>query len=118
MKMWMASLNRALSPKAYNSTNMVKINYQDETQAANDLYWTVEKLKDADDDNLLETNERFEITIGSDIAGSDGGNLIDALTTNLTANKTFTLEVLTPIDAVLVIERTTPAYIDTIMDLR
>ena len=102
-----------------DSTNVVVINYQDEDQTVNDLYWSIEKLGNADADNLLETNERFEITIGSGTPGEDGGNLCNALpTANLTVNKTFNLEVLTPVGAVLQIERTTPAYIDTIMNLR
>ena len=101
-----------------DSTNVVVINYQDEDQAANDLYWTVTKLGNADDDELLENNERFEITVGSDTETSAGGNLIDALATDLTVKKTFNIEVLTPVGAVLVIERTTPAYIDTIINLR
>ena len=98
------------------STNKVVISYIDDDQAVNDLYWTVTKLGNADADDLLESNEKFEITIG----GSTGtiGDLCNALTTNLTVNKTFNLEVLTPVGAVLTIERTTPAYIDTIMNLR
>ncbi len=102
-----------------SSTNVVVLNYQDEDQVANDLYWTVTKLGNADADNLLENNERFQITVGNTANGtSAGGNLIDALGTDLTVKKTFNLEVLTPVGAVLVIERTTPAYIDTIMNLR
>jgi flagellin FlaB len=102
---------------AGNSQNLVIVNYHDENQTVNDLYWTVEKLGNADDDDLLEANERFKISVGSDTAGSDGGNLINALASNLTADKTFTLEVLTPAGTVLVIERTAPAYIDTEMKL-
>ncbi len=100
-----------------SSPNVVVINYLDDSQALNDLYWTITKLGSADSDNLLEINERFEITIGSDTAASGGGNLIDALTTDLTVKKTFNLEILTPVGATLVIERTTPPYIDTIMNL-
>jgi len=100
------------------SQNVVVINYQYDAQAINDLYWTISKLGNADADELLETNERFEITIGSSSNGTSGGNLIDALTTDLTVKKTFNLEVLTPVGAVLIIERTTPAYIDTVMNLR
>ena len=103
---------------ADSSTNVVVINYQDDDQTAEDLYWTVEQLGNTDGDDLLENNERFEITIGSDTAGSAGGNLIDALTTDLTVKKTFNIEILTPVGAVMVIERTTPAYIDTVMNLR
>ncbi len=100
------------------SQNVVVINYQDDDQAVNDLYWTISKLGNADTDSLLETNERFEITVGSTANGTSGGNLIDALTTDLTVKKTFNLEVLTPVGATLVIERTIPAYIDNIMNLR
>jgi archaellin len=67
---------------------------------------------------LLETNEKFQISIGSDTPNEDGGNLVDALEPDLGVNTTFTLEVLTPAGAVLQIERTTPAYIDPIMNLR
>ena len=104
------------SPTA--SSNVVVINYQDDDQTANDLYWTVSKLGNADSDELLESNERFEITVGSSSNGTSGGNLYDALTTKLTVKKTFNLEILTPVGATLTIERTTPAYIDTIMNLR
>jgi len=99
------------------STNKVVINYVDQDQTTEDLYWTVTKLGGADTDDLLEQNEKFEITIGNSADGSGGGNLIDALTPYLTVNKTFTIEVLTPVGAVLQIERTTPATIDSIMNL-
>jgi flagellin FlaB len=101
-----------------SATNVVVINYQDESQAVDNLYWTVSKLGNADGDDLLEDNERFEITIGSSTATSDGGNLIDALDPNLNVKTTFDLEILTPVGAVLAIERTTPAYMDLIMNLR
>ena len=100
------------------STNVIVINYVDEDQTADDLYWTVTKLGNADADDLLESNERFQITIGSSTPSSAGGNLVNALDPDLTVKKTFNLEVLTPVGAVLVIERTIPPYIDTIMNLR
>ena len=100
-----------------SSSNKVVISYIDQDQKVNDLYWTVTKLGDDDGDDLLELNEKFEITIGSSSVSSGGGNLVDALTTDLVVNKTFTIEVKTPVGAILNIERTTPAYIDTIMNL-
>jgi len=103
---------------ASGSSNKVVISYIDQDQQFNDLYWTVTKLGSDDGDDLLESNERFQITIGSGTAGSGAGNLVDALTTDLTVNKTFTLELKPSTGAVLVIERTTPPYIDTIMNLR
>jgi len=100
------------------STNKVIINYVDEYQEVYDLYWTVTKLGNADEDDLLEQNEKFQIVIGES-TGSAGGNLLDALSTSpMGINRTFSLVVMCPAGAVLEIERTTPAYIDTIMNLR
>ena len=92
----------------------VVINYIDEAQAKNDLWWTVTKLGNADDDYLLENNEKFKITVG----GAAGGDLIDALTVDLNINTTFSMVIQTPVGAVLEIERTTPPYLDVIMNLR
>jgi archaellin len=97
------------------SDNVVVINYQDADQTVDDLYWEITKLGNADSDDLLETNERFEINIGD----TDGtGDLIDALSTSaLSVKETFNLEILTPAGATLTIERTTPAWIDAIVNL-
>ena len=102
---------------AGGSSNKVVLSYIDQDQKVNDLYWTVTKLGDADGDELLEMDEKFEVTIGNSANGTGGGNLVDALTTPLTVNKTFTIEVKPAVGAVLNIERTIPAYIDTIMNL-
>ncbi len=97
-----------------NSTNVVVINYTDQDQTAEDLFWTISKLGNADTDDLLEAEERFEVTIGSAT-----GNLLDCLTSsNLTVKKTFNIEILTPGGATLNIERTTPAWMDAIVNLR
>ena len=103
---------------ASSSNNVVVISYIDEDQRVDDLYWAVTKLGKADDDDLLETNEKFQVTIGNSTTAQGGGNLIDALDTDLTVNKEFTIELKPPIGAVLNIERTTPPYIDTIMNMR
>ena len=102
---------------ASTSTNKVVISYVDKYQQVNDLFWQVSKLGNADADDLLEANEKFKITIGGDTAGSGAGNLMDALGTDLTTNKEFSVIVNTPVGAVLEIERTTPPYIDEIMNL-
>jgi len=103
---------------ASGSSNKVVISYVDQNQTVDDLYWTVTKLGSADSDDLLEQNEKFQITIGYATDTTAGGNLIDALGTDLTVNKQFSIILSTPIGAVLEIERTTPVYIDTIMNLR
>jgi len=99
------------------SNHKVVISYIDADQKVKDLYWTVTKLGSDDGDSLLEMNEKYEIVIGNGTATTSGGNLIDCLSTALAANKTFTIEVKPPKGAILNIERTTPAYIDTIMNL-
>ena len=100
------------------SSHKVVINYIDQDQAVDDLYWTITKLGSADADDLLESNEKFQVTIGNATDATAGGNLIDALGTDLTVNRQFSVILSTPVGAVLEIERTTPAYFDTIMNLR
>jgi archaeal flagellin FlaB len=104
---------------AQGSSNKVVINYIDPVQTVNDLYWTVDALGEDDGDYILEKNEKFEITVGSSQTSSDGGNLVDALTTaSLSINTKFSIIVSTPAGAILTIERTTPGSIDKIMNLR
>jgi flagellin FlaB len=100
-----------------SSNNVVVISYIDQDQRVEDLYWTVTKLGNADTDDLLESNEKFQITIGNATASASGGNMVDALTPNLVVSKSFTIEMKTPVGAVLSFERTTPAYIDSVMNL-
>ena len=102
---------------ASGSNNKVVISYVDQDQQVNDLYWTITKLGSANANDLLEQNERFQVTIGASTTGSGAGNLADALTTALTVNKTFSLIIRPPVGAVLHIERTTSPYIDTIVNL-
>jgi flagellin FlaB len=114
-----AATNNGTALTGTNATNKVVITYIDQNQKVENLYWTVTKLGKDDGDNLLETNEKFQIIVGNTDNTTNGGNLYDALSANrLGINRTFNLEVVTPVGAVLTIERTTPAYIDTIMNLR
>jgi archaeal flagellin FlaB len=101
------------------SQNMVVISYFDENQKVDDLYWTMTKCGYASNDNLLDVNEMFEITVGSDIDGANGGNLSDALAAHpLSVNSTFTIQITSGgTGSTLVLERTTPPYIDGVMNL-
>ncbi len=101
------------------STNKVVISYIDKDQQVENLYWSLTNLGGGDTDNILEPNEKFQIIIGGTSPTSGAGNLINALNQSslLGVNKTFTIVVKTPVGAVLEIERTTPAYIDTIINL-
>jgi flagellin FlaB len=114
-----SATNNGIALAGTTATNKVVINYIDQNQVKNNLFWTINKLGTDNGNSLLETNEKFEVVVGSTNNGTGGGNLIDALSPNyLNINTTFTLQVVTPAGAVLTIERTTPAYMDTIMNLR
>lgn len=101
---------------ASGSSNSIVITYIDQNQKVEDLYWTATKLGNADSDDLLENGEKFQITIG-DASGGSYGSLAEALTTDLSSNDQFTIEMKTSRGAVLSFERTMPPYIDTIMSL-
>jgi len=101
---------------ATGASNKVVINYSDKNQTRNNLYWSVTKLGDDSGDYQLNGSEKYQITIGSDNATK--GSLLNALSPTLGVNTTFKLYVITPAGASLTLERTTPAYIDSIVDLR
>ncbi len=107
---------------AVNSPNKVVVTYMDAYIKIDDLYWKLTKLGASGADNMLHRDEQFQITIGDVTAGADGGllggNLVDALAAHpLGPNTKFTLEVKPPTGAVLSFERTTPGYVDTVMNL-
>jgi archaeal flagellin FlaB len=98
--------------------NKVVINYIDDAQEVNDLYWNITKVGNDDGDYMLEAGEKFQINVGG-VTGLEGGNLIGALTVaDLGVNTRFNLNVVTPTGAVLTIERTTPPSLDQINNLR
>jgi flagellin FlaB len=85
---------------------VVVMSYRDGSQFSNNVDFTVAWIGANDGDNLLEPNELAEIT--ADLGG---------LTTALGPNTAFTVEIKPPTGAVLKIERTTPAAVETVMDL-
>lgn len=102
---------------ASGSNNIVSICYIDQNQKVEDLYWTMTKLGSTDNNNLLKPNTKVQITIGNPTAGAGGGNLANALTTMLGADQRFTIQIKTPSGGTLSFERTTPAVIDSVMNL-
>ena len=88
-------------------TNTTVISLIDTSQRIDDLSWTQSQLGRGDDDSLLETGEKFAITV-----------FTTGLTGTLVANDQFTLEVKPDTGAALIFERTLPANIETVMDLR
>ena len=85
------------------------VNYSDTKQAKSDLYWTKSFVGVDDDDDLIEGNERAEITI--QLSGLDQA-------TPLLKNAGFTIEIALSDRSVLLIQRTMPGKIDTSMNLQ
>lgn len=89
-----------------SGSNVVVIDYRDDTQIESNIGWTATEIV-GDGDPLLEDGEIFEVSV--DLSG---------LTTALGTNTEFTLEVKPPTGAVIPINRTTPASINAVMELR
>ncbi len=98
-----------LTPQGDNG-NVTVVSYWDENQHVAEMSgWSVTPLAGADADNLLELGEQFLVTIPVDST--------DVLTAPLDVNTEFTLELKPPHGATIVINRRTPAQLDTVMDL-
>ena len=92
---------------AANTKHTTVVTYIDQSQWVTDITWTTIEIGKGDGDPLLETGEKFEITV-----------VLTALTTALKENDTFTVEMKPDRGAALQIERTIPAQVDNLMDLR
>jgi len=94
-------------PINLNTTNRVVIvGYRDPVTRTNISTWTVAWPGTSDGDQLLEEGEMAEITVPISSTGI-----------TLRPSTGFVIEVKPPSGAVLVLERTTPAYFDSVMDL-
>ncbi len=88
-------------------THTTIISYFDVYQEVADMAWTKTEVGKGDADNLLENNEKFEITI--DVAH---------LNPRIQTEDTFILEIKPRGGASLIFERTTPVAIDKVNDLK
>lgn len=88
----------------------VVFEYRDETQrvALGNTDWSVEWLGNEDGNGLLEVGELAEITV----------DLSTTLSNTLSTNTTFVLEMKPPNGSILNLQRTTPAWLDLVNDLR
>ncbi len=93
------------------STHKTVVAYDDANQQIADMAYTVTYLGDNYGDSLLEVGEKAQITVkvGAAITATAG--------TGLAKNSEFTLEFSPPKGAVMILQRTTPASIDTVMNL-
>jgi flagellin FlaB len=88
------------------STNVVVVSYSSAGERTDDLYWTAAQLGKGNDDDMLDPGETFEMTI--DLTG---------ITETVGTYHTFSVEIKPPVGSVLVVERTTPAALDSYMIL-
>ncbi len=91
-----------------NKNHTTVISWIDPTQSVADIAWTKTELGKGDGDDLLEAGEKFTITV---YVGS-------ALATDPDEYDQFTIEVKPDGGAALIFDRTLPAVIDSVMDLR
>jgi len=109
--------------------SLTVISYIDNNQILNDVPWTVSWLGANDGDDLLEDNEKAEITVwllnrdnSVTIGTADSATYMTSggmtsSNTVLTTNDKWTIEMKPPTGAVLNIRRTLPSQFDTVMDL-
>ena len=90
--------------------NRVIIDYRDEIQHVPNLTWSKTYVGKNDTDDLLEPGEVFELTVPVTQT-----TVLNA--TGLPVNTDFVLELKPETGGVIVIKRTTPAFIDKVMDL-
>jgi flagellin FlaB len=105
------SVSNALDGEAIDltdttGTNVTVISYASSGNRTEELSWTASPQGWGDTDDLLEAGEMFEITVDMTTAGETIGTY-----------HTFTLEVKPPVGSALIIERTTPAALDSVMIL-
>jgi archaellin len=86
-------------------SNTMIIDYRDNSQRVANVPWQLVWIVRTDTDNLLEAGELAEITV-------------DLSSVTLGPNTQFALEIKPAQGGVVVVERTTPAYLDPIIDLR
>jgi flagellin FlaB len=113
------------------------ISFQDKNQYLSDVPWTIELLGQSSNDFLLEQGEKAEITVWllqrlsgvSDPTSNNGVAAYSAVDANgssgilgsgtlLNVNDQFTLEVKPEAGSTLAIQRTSPARLDNVMDLK
>ena len=106
------------------------ISYRDKDIFLPDVPWTVSWPGEDDGDNLVENNEKAEITVwilnrDNAVTSIDSADSVTVMSSRgiesaanaPVVNGEFTLEVKPPSGAVLNIKRTLPSQFDTVMDL-
>ena len=93
--------------------NTVVISFSDQYQQFPSLNWTLHKITSFGDDNILDENELFQITVDTSLVNESAASDEE----KLGAYHTFVLEVKPPTGALLTIERNIPARISQLVNL-
>ena len=89
--------------------NTMVLTYTDKNQVVSDIYWTKSFIGNDDGDDLLEIGEKAKITVTLTALANDKP---------LVKDLTFGFEVQPAEGSVLVLQRTMPSEIDTVMNLK
>jgi archaellin len=81
-------------------------NYRDELQYSPNISMTITFIGDNDGDQLLERGEVAQFVVD-----------LTSLTSSLTVNTEFAIELQPPKGSTISVQRVTPAYIDPVMSL-
>lgn len=117
-------------PDSSTSNNGTVVTYIDSNQSVSDVPWTSD-IFGSDTDDLLDPGEKAEITVwllqretGTALGSDDSASYYSSAggftssNTLLTAGDDFTLQIQPEKGSVLIIQRTLPAALDTVMNLR
>jgi len=106
-----------LTPEG-EANNVTVVSYWDENQHVAEVAdWTITPLAGADTDNLLEIGEQFLVKVYVNKTAEEDPDLASHLATALDVNTVFTLELKPPHGATIVLNRRTPAELDSVMNL-
>lgn len=105
--------NRIDMTDTSGGNNTVVISFSDQYQQFASLNWTLQKITSLGDDNILDQNELFQITVDTSLVNESASSDEE----KLGAYHTFALEVKPPSGAVLTIERTIPARVSQLVNL-
>lgn len=109
--------NDGLISDETTKTHKVIISYSDEYQYISGLAWSMTSVGQADSDTLLESSEKFQITVDLKQVNNQSGVSSPADTKKIGAHHNFTVEIKPPKGAVLIVERTMPSIIHTLANL-
>jgi flagellin-like protein len=96
-------------------SHKVVVSYSDAYTQVTDLAWAVSSVGKDDSDSLLETNEKFQLTIDLGYVNNNAG-LLDQKK-KVASNHNFTIEIKPHKGAVLTVERTMPIRVRDVNNL-